>query len=211
VALTGIVPDDEGESVTVTAAAAGHTGAWSVTAFAICETSVEPWRISGSGPGTATATCPPSTRLFGLGFRVAAAPSAGRVRAVALDPDLTAVRVTAGGPAADTTTVTAIALCRPPAAEMRRNRVGTSVTAWPSTVEAQDTEPDLSAYATGATVTGPGAATLDAIVPGPDGGRTWARGTLVGAPSRPAAEFGGGTGDGDGSLTAEAALIGTFH
>jgi hypothetical protein len=209
VALTGVVPDDGGASITVTAAAApGHTGPWSLTAFALCETSVEPWRIAESGAGTATATCPGQTRLFGLGFRITGTPGSGHVREIALDPGLTRVRVTAGGPAADTAGVTAIALCRPAAAEMRRARAGTDAAGWPKTVARPATEPDLAGYATGATVTGPGAATLDAIVPGPDGGTTWARGTLVGGPAAPSGRFGGGD---DGSLTMDAALIGTFH
>ena len=211
VALTGIVPDADGESVTVTAAASpGHTGRWSVTAFAVCETSVEPWRVATSGAGTATATCPDQTRLFGLGFRIEGVPSAGHVRGIALDPALTRVQITAGGPAAHTTQVTAIALCRPPAADMRRAQAKTDIVGWPKTVEVRFAEPDLSGYATGATVTGPDAATLDALVPGLDGGMPWARGTLVGGSTGPAAQSRGGD-DGDGSLTTQAALIGTFH
>ncbi|RZU53794.1 hypothetical protein EV385_5728 [Krasilnikovia cinnamomea] len=208
VALTGIVPDVDGESVTVTAAASpGHRGTWSVTAFAICTGSVQPWRITESGTGTATAACPGETRLFGLGFQISGAPWAGQVREIALDPDLTRVRVTAGGPA----TVTAIALCRPPAADMRRPRAATDTAGWPKTVTRQDDDPDLSVYATGATVTGPEAATLDAIVPGPDGGSTWARATLAGTSAGQAGRFRGAGGGDGGSVTMDAALIGTFH
>jgi hypothetical protein len=212
VALTGIVPDHDGESVTVTAAASpGHGRDWSVTARAICETSVEPWRITGSGAGTATATCPEQTRMFGLGFQVAGAPSAAHVREIALAPDLTGVRVTAGGPAADAAEVTAIALCRPAAAEMRLVRATTDAAGWPKVAARKDTDPDLSVYATGATVTGPAAATLDAVMPGPDGGTTWARGTLAGASAGPAGQVRGTGDDPDGSVTVEAELNGTFH
>lgn len=212
VALTGIVPDEDGESITVTAAAApGHTGDWSVTAVVICESSVEPWRITESGTGAATATCPEQTRLFGLGFQIAGDPAAGHVREVSLDPGLTRVRVAAGGPAADTTEVTAIALCRPPAWEMRRGRAHTDAAGWPKTAQGQDTDPDVSVYAVGATVTGPAAATLDAIVPGPDGGTTWTRGTLVGVSARLAGRFRAAGAGEDGSLTMDAVLSGTFH
>jgi len=211
VALTGIDADSTDDSITVTAAAAlGRPGDWSVTAIAICQSSVQPWRIIESGSGTATATCPEQTRLFGLGFRIPGSPTAAHVREISLDAGLTQVRVTAGGPAAGTTKVTATALCRPPA-EMRRARAVTDVAGWPKTVIGQDTEPDLSVYATAATVTGPAAATLDALVPGPDGGTTWARGTLVGVSARLAGKFRGADDDPDGSLTMEAALSGTFH
>jgi len=212
VALTGIDVDTADDSVTVTAAAPlGRPGDWSVTAVAICESSVEPWRIIESGTGTATATCPEQTRLFGLGFRVEGTPAAAHVREISLDADLTRVRVTAGGPAADKSTVSATALCRPPAWEMRRARAATDAAGWPKSVSGQDTDPDLTVYATGATVTGPAAATLDALVPGPDGGRSWARGTLVGVSARLAGRFRGADDDPDGSLTMEAALSGTFH
>ncbi|WP_125808838.1 hypothetical protein [Actinoplanes sp. ATCC 53533] len=211
VALTGIDADSTDDSITVTAAAApGRPGNWSVTAIAICESSIEPWRIIRSGSGTATATCPEQTRLYGLGFQIAGTPTAAHVREISLDPELTRVRVTAGGPAAGTAKVTATALCRPPS-DMRRLRAVTDAAGWPKLVSGQDTDPDLHVYATGATVTGPAAATLDAIVPGPDGGRTWARGTLVGVSARLAGRFRGADDGQDGSLTMEAALSGTFH
>jgi hypothetical protein len=213
VALTAIEPDAGGASITVTAAAVpGHTRPWALTAFAVCAPSVTPWRIAKAGAGTATATCPGETRLFGLGFRVAGVPSAAHVREIALDPGLTRVRVTAGGPAADTTEVTAIALCRPAAADMRRVLAATGRAGWPKTVARQDSDPDVAAFATGATVTGPAAATLDAVVPDSGDGTTWVRGTLaVRGPAAPAGPFRGAGDDQDGSVTVDAALIGTFH
>jgi hypothetical protein len=209
-ALTGIVPDTAGREVTVTAAApAGQPGAWSLTAYAVCSSSVEPLRIVRRGAGAATAVCPADTSLFGLGFHVAGDPSAGHVTGITMDSALTAVQVTAGGPGAETAEVTAIALCRPPAVEMRLVRAGSGDAGWPKTAFGQDAEPDLAAYATGATVAGPAAATLDAVVPGPDDGVTWARGTLFGATAQSAGAR--ADGGGDESATVEAALIGTFH
>jgi len=211
VALTSIDADTTDDSIIVTAAAPpGRPGDWSVTAIAICQSSVEPWRIIESGNGTATATCPDQTRLYGLGFHIPGTPGAVHVREISLDADLTRVRVTAAGPEAGTAKVTATALCRPPS-NMQRARAATDVAGWPKTVSGQDTDPDLTVYATGATVTGPAAATLDAIVPGPDGGRTWARGTLVGVSARLAGRYRGADDGQDGSLMVEAALSGTFH
>jgi hypothetical protein len=82
---------------------------------------------------------------------------------------------------------------------------------WPKLVTRQDNDPDLKPYATGATVTGPDAATLDAVVPASDDGVSWARGTLYRgtAPQFAAAAADGD--DGDGSVSLETALIGTFH
>jgi hypothetical protein len=61
-------------------------------------------------------------------------------------------------------------------------------------------------YAVGAAVTGPGRATLDALVPGPDDGVSWARGTLLG--TSPEGLRGD---DDDGTLTMEAISKGSFH
>ncbi|GIJ77060.1 hypothetical protein [Micromonospora phaseoli] len=216
VALTGIVPDVAGRSVTVTAAARpGYTGQWSLTAYAICESSLEPWRITAVGTGTTTASCPEPTRLFGLGFQVTGVPSESHVTEIAMDQNLTQVRVSAGGPGAETAEVTAIALCRPSAGQMRRVQAFNDEPGWPRTAEGQDTEADLAVYATGATVTGPEDATLDAVVPGPDDGVTWVRGTLLES-GKPLVGAAGRTtvtadDDQDEAVVARAALIGTFH
>jgi hypothetical protein len=199
VALTGIVPDAEGRSITVTAAAPpGRPGGWALTAVAICAESVEPRRIAEHGTGTVTAECPGESSLFGLGFRV----ENGRVTEVTMDPGLRQVRVTASGPAE----VTAIALCRPPAAEMRRVRATGTHAGWPITVSEQESDPATRVYATGASVSGPANAALDAIVPGPDDGTSWARATLIGSQGMRTAGD-----DDDGSVTLDAARIGTFH
>lgn len=211
VALTAVLPDLQGHAIAVTAAApAGHAGPWSVTAVAICNSSVEPWRITVQGAGTATATCPEQTRVFGLGFRIEGDPAAAHVRELSLDQDLSRVRVRAGGPAGDSTEVTAIALCRPPA-QMERGRTTAVGAGWPVSAIRPDTDPERSAYATGATVTGSAAATLDAVMPGADGQPTMARGTLVGGPAGSGARL---TADGDdegGSVTMDVTFSGTFH
>jgi hypothetical protein len=198
VALTGIVPDAAGRSITVTAAAPpGRPGGWALTAIAICEESVEPVRVAEHGTGTVTAECPGDWRLFGLGFRV----EKGHVTEATMDAGLSRVRVTAGGPAE----VTAIALCRRAATEMRTVRTTGTRPGWPLTVSEQESDPAARAYATGASVSGPSGAALDAIVPGPDDGTSWARATLMGGQNKRAG------GDDDGSVTLDGARIGTFH
>jgi hypothetical protein len=200
VALTGVIPDADGHSITVTAAAApGRPGGWALTAVAICAQSVEPRRIAEHGTGTVTAECPGESRLFGLGFRA----ENSRVTEVAMDAGLSRVRVTASGPAE----VSAIALCRPPAADMRRVRVTESHAGWPITASDQESDPEARTYATGASVSGPPAAALDAIVPGPDDGTSWARATLVGVPGMQRND----DEDDDGSVTLDSGRIGTFH
>jgi hypothetical protein len=77
---------------------------------------------------------------------------------------------------------------------------------WPKLVSRQDNDAELKPYATGATVTGPGAATLDAVVPASDDGVSWARGTLYGGMAQKSADGGD-----DESVSLETALIGTFH
>lgn len=205
VTLAGIVPDDEGESITVTAAASpGRAGDWSVTAVVVCDRSVQPVRIAATGEGTATAQCPQRTRLFGAGFRMGEAPSAAHVREVGLDAGLTRVRVVAGGSQARPAKVTAIALCRSPAARMRLASTTTAAAGWAATAEGRDTVTGIAVYATGAAVTGPAAATLDAIMPGPGGRTTWARATLIGVSPRLAGRFRGE----QGSLTLQSAQAG---
>lgn len=196
VAITGIVPDAAGQSVTVIARApAWRVGNWSVTAYVTCHSSVTPVRESETGAGIAEAECPGDTALFGLGYRV----EDGVVKEVEMDAGLHRVRVVAGDWG---TEVTAIALCRPPAAEMRRVEATTASGTWPIVAHGLEDDPDLFVYPVGAAVTGPPSATLDALVPGP---LTWARGTLLGAPSQRAFA------DEGGSVTVEAGLIGTFH
>jgi hypothetical protein len=73
--LKAIVPNAALTSVTVEGVARiGHTGSWSVTAFAVCFNSglmgTDPVRVgSGAVTGsTATATCPGEKHLLGVGF-----------------------------------------------------------------------------------------------------------------------------------------------
>ena len=206
-ALTAITPDSAERAILVTAKAPpGQTGEWSVVAYAVCSSSVEPLLVVHKGLGTAVADCPEYTGLFGVGFDIAADPSDAHVTGVTMNSELTRVRVTAGGPHAATTLVTATAACRYPSSQQRQVTARNAGAGWPKVVAGQDTEPDLSTYPVGAAVTGPESATLDAIVPGADDGITWARGTLFGAAAGSRAAD-----DGDGSVTVEAGLIGTFH
>ncbi|GLY96633.1 hypothetical protein [Actinoplanes sp. NBRC 103695] len=196
VAITGILPDEEGDSVTVTARApAGRVGNWSVTAYVMCQDSALPEREIETGAGIAEAECSDTTALFGLGFHV----EGGVVKEVTMDAALHRVRVVAGDWG---TQVTAIALCRPAASEMRRAQATTTSESWPIVASGSPADPDVDVYPVGAAVTGPPSATLDALVPGP---LTWARGTLLGGSGQRAFA------DEGGSVTVEAGLIGTFH
>jgi hypothetical protein len=210
-ALTAIVPDLAARAVVVTATApAGQSTDWAVVAFAICSTfNLDPKVVVRTGSGTATASCPGDKALFGAGFRVAGDPSDSHVTGIDLNPDVT--RVTAGGPSAASAEVTAIAVCLPEGLPTKLVHAGNDGAGWPKLVTRQDNDPDLKPYATGATVTGPDAATLDAVVPASDDGVSWARGTLYRgtAPQFAAAAADGD--DGDGSVSLETALIGTFH
>lgn len=212
-ALTAIVPDVAARAVVVAATAPpGQTADWAVVAYAICSTfDLDPQVVVRTGPGTATAPCPGDKALYGAGFHVAGDPAAGHVTGIDLNPDVTAVRVTAGGPGAATADVTAIAVCLPAGLPTKLVHAGNDAAGWPKLVTRRDNDPELKPYATGATVTGPDAATLDAVVPASDDGVSWARGTLYGgAAPRFAAGDEGGDGDG-GSVGLETALIGTFH
>lgn len=218
-ALTAIVPDLAARAVVVTATApAGLTADWSLTAFAICSTVPDPVVVVRQGLGSAGADCPGGTALYGAGFRVAGDPSVSHVTGIDLSPDVkapgpTAVRVTAGGPGAAGALVTAIAVCQTGGLPTRLVRALNDTAGWPKLVSRQDNDSQLKPYVTVATVTGPQAATLDAIVPASDDGVSWARGTLFGG-TAPAAAFASAEGDGggdDGSVSLETALIGTFH
>ena len=194
VAITAIVPDEAGDSVTVIARApAARVGNWSVTAYVRCESSSTPDRVAAHGVGIAEAECDTGLAVFGLGYHL----ESGVVKEVTMDAALHRVRVVAGDWA---TEVTAIALCRPPAAEMRRVETSVASSTWPIVASGSPQDPDVSVYPVGNRVSGPASATLDAIVPGDP---TWARGTLLSSPLA--------FDEGGGSVTVEAGLAGTFH
>jgi hypothetical protein len=207
-ALTSIVPVPGAGAVVVTATApAGQTADWALVGFAICSTfNLDPVVVVRTGPGTATAACDDGMALFGAGFHVAGDPATGHVTGIDLNPDVTAVRVTAGGPGAADAEVAAIAVCLPAGLPTRLVQARNDGAGWPKLVSRQDNDAELKPYATGATVTGPGAATLDAVVPASDDGVSWARGTLYGGMAQKSADGGD-----DESVSLETALIGTFH
>jgi len=214
VALTAIVPNIAARAVLVTATApAGLTANWSLVAFAVCSDNTEPVLVVRKGIGTARAACDDSTDgLFGVGFHVAGDPAISHIAGVDMNPAVTSVEVTAGGPGGAEAEVTAIAVCRPGVMSSQLLHARNDDAGWPKFVSRQDNDETLRPYATGATVTGPAEATLDAIVPAANDGVSWARGTLFGGPAQPAiAAKEDGDDDGDGSVTLETALIGTFH
>lgn len=102
VALTEIVPNAGLTSVTAEGKARpGHVGAWSVTAFAVCNDPIiertDPVRVT-SGPvvgSTAAASCTNGRQLTGVGFDVVSEPSF--VHKVQPNSDLTRVDVAAAG------------------------------------------------------------------------------------------------------------------
>jgi hypothetical protein len=221
VALTRIVPSADRRSVTVAAAALpGQPPAgWYVIAYAVCDwANLAQYRVAETGLGTATVECPGDTRVFSPGFGLAAGPEHAYVTEVAADVNLRHVRVTAAGPDADQTEVTAIAICYGHAASMRRLDAPSPAGGdWPKVATVSEDEEGFALYGVGATSTGDGV-TLDALVPDPEGGAAWARGSRLGGPASIATTTPGyghraaddGDGD-DGSVTGQAVLIGTFH
>jgi hypothetical protein len=212
VALTSIVPDQALRAVVVTATAPpGQTSDWALVGYAICTTQGDPDVVIRSGLGAAVATCPGGDTLFGVGFHVAGDPAVGHVTGIDLNAQVAGVLVTAGGPGAASTQVTAVAVCQTETAPPRMVHAVNDDLGWPKLVVRQDHDSQGKPYATGAKVTGPEAATLDAVVPASDGGVSWARGTLYGG-SAPQPLVGSADGEGDdGSVSLETSLIGTFH
>ncbi|GLW34751.1 hypothetical protein [Actinoplanes regularis] len=213
-ALTAIVPGVEAGAVLVTAAAPqGLTANWSLVAFAVCSSNMQPVLVVGKGIGTARAACPGDQGLVGVGFHVAGDPTISHIAGVDINPHVTAVEVTAGGPGGAEAEVTALAVCRLGVVSSQLEHASNDGAGWPKFVSRQDDNEDLRPWATGAKVTGPAEATLDAIVPAGDDGVSWARGTLFGGYAPPAAfaSEDEDDDDGDGSLTLETGLIGTFH
>src|SRR3954470_19778181 len=102
VVLTAIVPAADLSGVSVSGLArADFTGAWSVSAVAVCARIgiSPPLRVSATvDQGNATARCPNGRLLYATGFAIVE-PAAGRyVDAVVPASDLDAVTVHGGGP-----------------------------------------------------------------------------------------------------------------
>jgi hypothetical protein len=200
VALTGIVPNVATRTVSVTATASpGHVGDWAVRGYAVCAGGYGRDTVTEKGFGSVVAACPPGELLFGLGFRT----TGGRVTGVDIDEAVTRVRVTTG----DGAEVAAVALCYWGFDERRMRTIDTSP-GWPKVATLRDTDPYRTAMATGASVDGPPSAALDAIVPGPDDGVSWARGTLLDPPDARRSAL---DGEDDGSVTLTVSGVGTSY
>jgi hypothetical protein len=217
VAVTRVGYSADHKSVTVVAAERpGLSGDWRVIAYAVCDLGVhDVTRQVETGLGAAVASCPEHSVVMGLGFGLPAGVPAYVTEALP-DRDLSRVRVTAGGPEAAQTEVTAVAVCYSAIAVGRQDAPAPPVSGWPKVGTVQDEDPTGGAtlYGIGATTGGSGNVMLDALVPDPEGGAAWARGQLVGpGPSNKQAYGGSAAADdgGDDTVTAAAVLIGTFH
>lgn len=214
VVITAMVPDPALTSVTVTATArAGYTEDWSLVAYAVCDVSaVPPARVAGTafGASTVTATCPGTSWLTGLGFRIDDPDAGTYLAGAAPDANLRQVRVrTHGTPAA----VTAYGICQPPtgSAPVRRDATAPVQPAGTTTVSVAEPVGQRTIYGVGAAVSGPGTTLLSAIVPDLAGNRAVA----AASPAADAARIGpaaAAEADEDGDeVTVYGTFIGTFH
>jgi len=218
VVLTAMVPDATSDSVTVTAAArAWYDGAWSLTAFAVCDRSASPPGVvseTAHGQASVTVSCPGESRLTGAGFRSDGWAEHVGVREVAIGPGLRDVRVGVSG-SATPASLTAYGICKPetgPAGVLVTN-AGQFTGNWPKVTSTEDAPPDMRVYGVAATVTGPEDAFLTALVPGVD------QNVAVAEATRGGPQTGGGLRvaddaedeEDDGSLSASGIFNATFH
>jgi hypothetical protein len=217
VVLTAIIPHAASDSVTVTAAARPwYQGAWSLTAFAVCDRSVSPPGVisaAAQGSGSVTATCPGGSRLTGAGFRLDGAVDHLGVREVAIGPGLREVRVGVGGTGLPTG-LTAYGLCKPPTGPdgVLVTNPGAVNGDWPKATAVGDATMDTRVYGVGASVTGPADAFLTALVPNVNLNLAMAEAARGGPPATGAARLSAADdGDADGSLSVSGVFIGTFH
>lgn len=211
VVITAMVPDPTLTSVTVAATArTGYTGKWSLVAYAVCYTSVHPpGRVdaSAAGASTVTATCPGTSRLTGLGFRIDDADRGAYLAEAAPDAGLRQVRVrTRGVP----DSLAAYGICRPPAGPAgSRLQATAAVAPTGTTVSVAEQSQQRTIYGAGAAVSGPGATLLSAIVPDLAGNRALAEAVPAGAAgARSAVQSDDADED---EVTVYGTFIGTFH
>jgi hypothetical protein len=222
VILTGIMPGAALDTVTVGALArAGHKGAWSVTAYAICHAPGDqaPERVSAVGPlWSATATCPTGKLVYGNGFAIANATGSAFLDGIVPDAYLGHVDVHARGTDIGAFNLFAYAICALPMSRAQRTQMTVGGNLFtPTTVTAP--KPDMFhdygswIFSAGAQIIGGGDVHIDGLTPTPalDGG--WARAIAVPAGSQVRAAGGSSpaaAGD-DYSLTGFATCIGSWY
>ncbi|MDG4838900.1 hypothetical protein O7631_20485 [Micromonospora sp. WMMD967] len=219
VVLTAMEPDPELTSVTVTATArTGHASAWSVVAYATCDSSTSPPVRATATVGsasTAEVSCPGDTLLVGTGFRLEGPVDQTYVDEVAFGPGLRTVRVHAGGPA-EPASLTAVGVCKEPTqptgppgvrVEAASGHDGT----WPKTVVTADAGPNAHVYGVGARVTGAGPFFLSALLPSATLRQAGAEAVRASQLPGAAAARDDAEGDGAGSLTVSALESAVFH
>nr|MDT0657173.1 hypothetical protein [Micromonospora sp. DSM 115978] len=219
VVLTGVVPDDTLESVTVTATArAGYQQPWSVRAYAVCDEVDRPARRVESivmHSREVTVDCPADSVVLGAGFRLTGWAEFSYLGVVEFGPDLRRLRVQATGPGMPTS-VTAFGVCllHLPPGDDPINDLSETVTldgTWPRVVSVTDTDPDRRLYGVGAAVDGPPTAFINALVPDPDTDTASARAVLAPPHPAPNAAAPGLASNTEPTLTVEATTGGTFH
>ncbi|MET8233445.1 hypothetical protein ABZS77_22525 [Micromonospora sp. NPDC005298] len=219
VVLTAMEPDAELTTVTVTAKArTGHASAWSVVAYATCDSSTSPPVRATATVGSASTVevnCPGSTRVVGTGFRSEGPVDQTYVDEVGFGPGLRTVRVHAGG-GAQPASLTAVGICKEPTqptgppGERVETASGYDGT-WPKTVVTADAGPAAHVYAVGARVTGAGPFFLSAIVPSPNLRQAGAEAVRASQLPGSAAARDDAADDGEGSLTVAVLTMATFH
>ncbi|WFE54478.1 hypothetical protein [Micromonospora sp. WMMD1155] len=219
VVLTAMEPDAELTTVTVTATArTGHAGAWSVVAYATCDSSTSPPVRATATVGSASTvevSCPGGTRLVGTGFRFDGPVDQTYVDEVAFGPGLRTVRVHTGG-TAEPADLTAVGVCKEPTQPTGPPGVRVEATSgydgtWPKTVVTADAGPDAHVYGVGARVTGAGQFFLSAIVPSATLRQAGAEAVRASQVPGAVAARAGAAEDGSGSVTVSAIEMAAFH
>ncbi|GHJ48904.1 hypothetical protein Cs7R123_62460 [Catellatospora sp. TT07R-123] len=190
------------------------TGTFSVTAEAVCGRSerapVLVTRDTVQAPSVA-ATCPGETDLLGFGFRIDRPVDQWRIDALVPDFGLTSVGVHAAGAGLPGTLAVA-AICykvdpkQPQIRPYRMGAAGDLGDVWPKTVGVDPNGDDWS-FGVGGQATAAGTH-LDLFAPRPFG-TSWVRAQRPSVPTQPGAVR-AAVAD-DGTVTAYAARIGTFH
>lgn len=219
VVLTAMEPDPELTSVTVTATArTGHASAWSVVAYATCDSSTSPPVRATATVGsasTAEVSCPGGTLLVGTGFRLQGPADQTYVDEVAFGPGLRTVRVHAGG-TAEPASLTAVGVCKEPTQPTGPPGVRVEATSghdgtWPKTVVTADAGPNAHMYGVGARVTGAGHFFLSALLPSATLRQAGAEAVRASQLPGAVAARDDAEGDGEGSLTVSALESAVFH
>lgn len=208
VILTRMEPIAGLGSVTVAARArTGHQWPWSITAYALCDSSlVAPVRESDTAQNASSAVASCGERdVLSAGFRYDGEVDTGFVNGLVPDTDQSEVRVYAGGdgpPAA----LTAYAICRHRTGSESGRLAATSALDGRSSIRVMVGTPERWVYGAGARTTAPGVH-FDALMPSQDARMAGVQAVRVsattapgGAPLAPVAP-GLATDDGDDSLT----------